>query len=281
MEINDIYRELKWRLKEAQVPSYAIAARQLVQKFLGVPPQELLKGDCDSVTPAAAQQLWDAAAQLMEHRPLQYILGEWDFYGRTFTVGEGVLIPRADTEILCDATLPFLKKRPTPRIVCDLCSGSGCVAVTLAEEGNAKVYAVEKAGAAFAFLKQNAATLSKNVTPLQCDALADSTLKKIPLCDVITINPPYLTREDMQNLQPEVGHEPPEALYGGDDGLDYYRVLPKLWKSKLVRGGMLAVEIGIGQETAVLSLLEEQGFTNLRTHADLNRIPRVITGINE
>ncbi len=280
MEMNDIYRELKWRFKEAGIPAYPLEARLLMQKFLGVTPETLLSGNAEGVTPAEAQRLWVAAEERMKHRPLQYILGEWEFYGRSYRVGDGVLIPRPDTEVLCDVTLPFLKERPAPRVVCDLCSGSGCVAVTLAEEGDAHAYAVEKFPEAYAYLEENCRSLSKRVTPVLDDAAAPVHWRSIPRCDLITANPPYLTGAEMDDLQPEVAFEPRDALYGGPDGLGFYRVLPRLWKQKLVQGGMLAMEVGAAQAEAVVRLLSEDGYRNIRAHSDLNHIPRVVTAVN-
>ena len=211
----------------------------------------------------------------LKGEPLQYILGKWSFYKGEFLVGEGVLIPRQDTETLVETAVEFLKEKQNPKVI-DLCSGSGCVAISIATEYHgAEVIACEKYENAYSFLKKNI-TLNKtqNVKPLLLD-ITEETLGK---ADLIVSNPPYITKEDMETLSVEVKREPKTALYGGEDGLYFYRVIAEKWTPCLNKGGMLALEIGIGQEESVKELLRKAGLKNIGTKKDLCGIQRVVFG---
>lgn len=205
--------------------------------------------------------------------PLQYILGEWDFFGRTFTVGEGVLIPRADTETAVEVALSLDTEK---KVITDLCSGSGCIAITMREETGADVYAVEKSDKAIKYLKENIRLNKSDINLVEGDVLSQEIKDKIPLSDMIICNPPYLTKEDMNALQKEVTFEPETALFGGDDGLYFYRGITSFWKDKIKENGYLIYEIGMGQEEDVRKILLENGFCDVRFQKDLGNIIRVV-----
>ena len=211
----------------------------------------------------------------LKGEPLQYILGKWGFYKGEFLVGEGVLIPRQDTETLVETAVDFLKDKENPTVI-DLCSGSGCVAISIATDyPNAQVIACEKYEKAYSYLKKNIAhNKTENVTP----KLLDITEQTLGQADLIVSNPPYITKKDMENLQSEVRKEPETALYGGEDGLYFYRVIAEKWSKCLKKGGMLALEIGIGQEQDVMDLLCKAGFKNIGTKKDLCGVQRVVFG---
>ncbi len=210
--------------------------------------------------------------------PLQYILGEWDFYGETFKVGEGVLIPRPDTETLVEEALRLRKNCRRTKFA-DLCSGSGCIAAAVARnlEG-AEGFAVEKSPEAFEYLRENLIRLAPGVKPCLSDALLPETAAGFTELDLITANPPYLTAGDMNALQRETAYEPKLALFGGDDGLMFYRELARIWKSSLKRGGFLLFEVGAGQYKDVMKILEGNGFYGVRFVCDLAGIERVVIG---
>ena len=211
----------------------------------------------------------------LKGEPLQYVLGKWGFYKGEFLVGEGVLIPRQDTETLVETAVEFLKGKENPRVI-DLCSGSGCVAISIATDyPKAEVIACEKYEKAYSFLEKNIEfNKTQNVKPL----LLDITKETLEGADLIVSNPPYITKEDMENLQSEVKREPETALYGGEDGLYFYRVIAKTWSPLLKKGGMLALEIGIGQEESVKDLLKKAGLKNIGTKKDLCGVQRVVFG---
>ncbi len=210
--------------------------------------------------------------------PLQYILGEWEFYSLTFKVGKGVLIPRQDTETLVDNAVR-LYKNEKDIVLIDLCSGSGCIGIAIEKNTDcSRVLLVEKSEEALKYLRENVKLNSSCAEIVLGNALDKSVMDKLPQADLIVSNPPYLSESDMKSLQTEVGFEPEEALSGGDDGLDFYRDLSRLYKQKLKPGGRLIFEIGINQETEVSGILISNGYKNVRARKDLCGVNRVVIG---
>lgn len=222
------------------------------------------------------------ASELADKRrsgyPLQYLAGEWEFYGLPFRVGEGVLIPRQDTETIVELGIDFLKRGGGR--VCDLCAGSGCIGITLAKHSKVKVTCAELSESAFAYLEENIALngVGELVTAVRADVLGDDTPDMLEgSFDLIVSNPPYLSDSDMNSLQREVTFEPEAALYGGRDGLDFYERLLELYLKKLNKGGMIAFEIGIDQDAAVAEFFKRHGIEP-KFKNDLAGIKRVIYG---
>lgn len=207
--------------------------------------------------------------------PLQYIVGKWDFYGFTFEVGEGVLIPRPETENLVEYVLDEIKYVKNP-IVFDLCSGSGCIGLTIAKLiPDSAVYLFEKEDRAFEYLNKNLRSFGlKNVTAVKCD-IFDFDLSDLPLADVIVSNPPYIKSDEIHLLQKEVQKEPVSALDGGKDGLDFYRCIASRWLEKAKIGSLIALECGDAQSNKVISLFS--GKTNEKNVIfDFNNIDRIV-----
>ncbi len=212
--------------------------------------------------------------------PLQYIIGKWEFYGMEMMVGEGVLVPRQDTETLVDTVIKKSKGKKDLEIV-DLCAGTGCIGLALEKHLDVKKLTfVENSLQASSYLEKNIARHGSRGEIIMGDVLSKNTLSWINQADIVVSNPPYLTKDDMDNLQTEVGFEPKQALFGGEDGLDFYRDITRLWKNKLKDGGLIAFEIGIGQENDVSEILIRHGFKNVRFYPDANDIFRVVTGEN-
>lgn len=233
-----------------------------------------------------AEKALNAAKRRVKGEPLQYILGEWDFYGFTFHVGEGVLIPRPETELLTEKAIEELKKSKNSShrkgLLLDLCSGSGCIPIAAAKKTDARCFGIELSENALKYFKANIALneASDKVVALKGDVLKPDSelLNKLPeKFDVITSNPPYLTGEEMKNLQKEVRYEPEMALYGGFDGLDFYRVIFGLWKNRLFENGMFIVETGDNQAQAVKSLMKNEGF-DCEIIKDYNKLERMVLG---
>ena len=201
--------------------------------------------------------------------PLQYILGEWEFYGYPFKVGKGVLIPRPETELLVD-----LAKQYKPKSVLDLCAGTGCVGIALAREINCKVIAVEKSEEAIKYLKQNIELNNAEISIKQDDVL--NPAENYEQADCILINPPYLSKNDMENLQKEVSREPEIALFGGIDGLDFYKKIFKIWDKTLKSGGLFAVEVGDTQAAAVAAIVGDNALGVPQIMKDLAGTERII-----
>ena len=209
--------------------------------------------------------------------PLQYVLGRWFFLRREFKVGEGVLIPRDDTEVVVGEALKLARAFPSPAIV-DLCAGSGIIAITLAKElDDAAVFAVEKSEAAFRYLEENIALHQADVKAIHADLsdcvsdFADGTL------DMIVSNPPYIRSGDISGLQKEIQYEPRLALDGGESGYDFYEMIISLWTKKLKKGGVIAFEIGEGQFDHIAGLLKDNGYTDIQGTPDIQGVTRAVT----
>lgn len=230
------------------------------------------------VEPQVCRDVQSKIKKRTEGYPLQYILGEWEFYGLTFKVGEGVLIPRQDTETAVDIAIKKFKGKKNLTVL-DLCAGSGCIGLTLEKNlDTAEVVFVERSAEALRYLKENMALHGSKGKAVQGDVLDGKTAENLPQADIILCNPPYLTSHDMENLQKEVSFEPKQALFGGEDGLDFYRGVTRFWKNRLKQDGMLIFEIGIGQEDEVMEIMRQHKFTNIRCHKDLCGINRCVSG---
>lgn len=224
----------------------------------------------------AADRIRELISRRAEGNPLQYLLGQWEFYGFPFKVGEGVLIPRPDTETLVDQIIEICRRRKLRSpVIADLCSGSGCIAVALKKMlPDSTVFAVELSKKAAQFLRENASLNDAQINIVMGDVLSPETAEKFSGLDIIVCNPPYLTDEDMTKLQKEVAFEPETALHGGSDGLDFYRVITAVWKNTLAAEGILAYEFGIGQHDDVEKILALNGFENITFARDAGGIIR-------
>jgi len=212
-----------------------------------------------------------------EGQPLQYLLGQWEFFGLPFAVGHGVLIPRPETELLVETALEKLEGVAAPAVA-DLCSGSGCIAVAVAKNlPDASVTAVELSDKALPYLKKNL-----SINKVDVEVVQGSVLDADLLCgrsfDMILSNPPYISDAEMAWLQPEVKREPEMALWGGSDGLNFYSALPSICYPLLKQGGWLAFEIGYTQQQAVEGFMTAAGYRNISCRKDLAGLPRVVLG---
>lgn len=278
MTARDALAQIREILRGAEIPDADFDALCLCEDLLGCRPMAVHSDKTISERMFAA--LLDAAKKRCEGVPLQYLLGEWEFFGLPFQVGEGVLIPRPDTETLVETALNHLRCAPAPKRVLDLCSGSGCVAIAIEKNCTAaEVSALEISEQAQEYLRQNITLNHSSVQLIAGDALSEAQTAEFENLSLITANPPYLTAQDLTVLQREVGFEPKLALDGGEDGLMFYRRLPALWKNSLCVGGMLAVEIGAGQEEDVCAFLAAAGYREIRQIPDYTGTIRVICGI--
>ena len=278
--INDVYMQLYKRFKAADEPQPSLAARELTAYACRVDKNKTAEWGhiyLDDATVDYANLLCD---RCLDGEPLAYLLGEWDFYGLTFLVDHSVLIPRADTERLCELVIEQARQRVSPRIL-DLCCGSGCIGIAAAHEvEDARVTAIDNADGPLRLTRENARRLgvAGRVTVRRADVLADPPAR-LGEFDILAANPPYITRAEMQELDRSVADfEPHEALYGGEDGLDFYRAICEKWAGLLVPHGAALFECGWRQSADVAAVLEEHGFTGVGVTEDLAGVPRVVYG---
>jgi release factor glutamine methyltransferase len=191
-----------------------------------------------------------SVTKIMSGEPLQYVLGKWDFYESEFFVGEGVLIPRPETEELVETALECAKQFENP-VIYDLCSGSGCIGLSVAKKlSSSIVYCVEKSEEAFNYLQKN----SQGITNARLILADINFVPDIPKADIIISNPPYIKSGDIKGLQKELSFEPLMALDGGEDGLDFYRIIKDKYISRLNENGIILLEIGSEQGGDIKSL---------------------------
>lgn len=198
--------------------------------------------------------------------PLQYILGEWDFYGFTFFVNEGVLIPRNETEQLADEACKYLKNKKS-KIVFDLCSGSGCIGLSIAANNpDCKVYLMDISPFALECSKKNLKALAiENAEILNYDIFKGFEKCGLPRPDVIVSNPPYVTKEEFETLQTEIFYEPESAIVCEGDGLDFYRCLAEKWLPYLNDGGFFMFESGEEQPEKITQIIKNTHAANFNT----------------
>lgn len=252
-------------------------AMEIIKTVTGFSRAEMATRAGEELDDTITEKAIRLARRRASGEPIQYVIGSWSFMGRDYLVGEGVLIPRDDTEVVTRAALGLIAPLPRPAVV-DLCAGSGIIGITIKKErSDAAVTAVEKSEAAFAYLERNC---RKNDAPIRlfradlgdcANEFADGSL------DLIVSNPPYICSDEIASLQSEVQYEPRMALDGGKDGYDFYEEIVRLWSTKLKKGGRFAFEIGEGQFASVARLLEDHGFSEIKGYLDIMNTTRAVS----
>lgn len=263
-------------LEDGGVDNARNEAMWLLEAALEKRKEYIILNSDEAVSEEAKQRYLHFVNERLGGRPVQYILGKWDFYGNEFFVGEGVLIPRPETELLVDFAAQRIKTGGC-EIVFDLCAGSGCVGLSVAKLfPDCRVYLVEKSPEAFEYLKKNRDSLGCDNAEIICGDIFDGfEAFELPRPDLILSNPPYIESETLAQLQPEVQREPALALDGGTDGLDFYRAVAEKWLSRC--GGSAAVECGEGQAQKIKKLFSDI-FALTDVICDFNGTERVVTG---
>ncbi len=272
----DARREL---LKTEDAESAGFLARTLLCHVSGKSQEAILAGRDLYASEEICRAMDAGVKRLSNQEPLAYVLGEWEFYGLDLYVNEHVLIPRDDT---CAVAALAIKQaiflNQNPRIL-DLCCGSGCIGLAVASRvKDARVTLADISREALAVAKNNIIRhkMSAKVSCVQADALKEpqSFLGKF---DLIVSNPPYITGQEMLELPRSVKeYEPHLALFGGEDGLNFYRSIAKNYRAALKPGGFLCFEFGMGQGDGVCAILEENGYTILERSRDYNHIERAV-----
>ena len=278
MTISELEKLGSQKLRNSDKENSDFDARCLLEFVLNLNPTQYLLNRSEEVDSVCAEKFLSLVERRSNGEPLQYILGKWEFMGLPFYVGEGVLIPRPETEMLVEFALDFLKDKKNP-VVIDLCSGSGCIAISVAKHlPNAKVYAVEKSDLAFPYLKKNIwLNCVFNVSAVHGD-IFDRTLLSDIKPDLILSNPPYIRSPEIASLQSEVRNEPSMALDGGEDGLIFYREIANGWLDRLGTGGAIAVECAEDQTEDIIRMFSEKT-QYAEAFNDFSGLPRTVTAI--
>jgi len=250
------YNEICNLLAEANIENNRSEASMLICRFCDINKAELLLRH-DEDFPSA--ELEDAVRKRCNHYPLQYILGYWDFCHETYRVNESTLIPRQDTEKLVEIAIRYI---PEGARIIDLCTGSGCIAIsTLAARKDCRAVAVDLFPDTLDVARENAERngVGDRVGFIAQDVLKPEFMRELGSFDCILSNPPYIETSQIPLLDEELSFEPKAALDGGDDGLDFYRVIISQYKTYLSPSGIMLLEIGCDQAKAISTIASAEG----------------------
>ena len=277
---NNLYLDLRAELKRAGDEEATQSARELVCSAAGKTREEFVRDGSLYASPEVEKAARKLVQRHLAGEPVAYLIGEWEFYGLPLDISPAVLIPRPDTEVLATKLIDAARGTGSCRIL-DLCAGSGCIGLAAAANlPNARVLLGELDDEALKICRQNIrrSNLTGRVTSMKLDAREKPT-RSLGEFNFLVSNPPYIPSADIDTLDVSVReHEPRLALDGGEDGLDFYRVICEKWRDALAPEGMLFFEVGIGQADQVLRIMRSHGFGDIQIVKDLNNIPRVVYG---
>lgn len=278
---NNLYLDARSRLKPLGVEGAQLEAREIVCYAAGKTREQFFRDLALYASDQVEQKIAALVARRLTGEPVAYLIGEWEFYGLTLEISRDVLIPRMDTEVLAEHAILLARSAGAGARVLDLCAGSGCVGLAVAANApDCRVVLADVSEEALKLCKQNVRRndLNARVTCIQADARQNPAAALWDF-DVIACNPPYIPAGDLAGLDATVrDYEPRLALDGGQDGLNFYRLISTKWGGALRLGGALLFEVGAGQAQDVKSIMADQGFQNLETYLDTQNIPRVIRG---
>lgn len=276
MRIRQALADAACALEAAGVPDPRIDAEWLLSHVTGMDRLVMRLSGETELTPQQEQRLTSLLLSRTRRRPLQYVLGTQGFYGLELRTDARALIPRQETETLCETGILYLRSLPPDPVpsALDLCSGSGAIALALKSECPfSQVAASDLSAEALSLARENARRLRLSVAFFAGDLFAAVGERRF---DVILSNPPYIPTAECAHLQPEVRFEPRMALDGGADGLDFYRRIAREAPAHLSERGMLAVEVGDGQAGEVAALFEAAGLRGAQVIGDLYGHARVV-----
>ena len=278
---NDLYLDARRALKGAGVEQAQLEARELLCEASGKDRTQLIHDLPLYASDGVEKRFRGLLERRLKGEPVAYLLGEWEFYGLTLDITREVLIPRPDTETLVERGILFVRDLPEDTRVLDLCAGSGCVGLAVAENcPNTSVILGEWSEEALRVCRQNIqrCDLGSQVQATQTDAL-EPPPRVLRDFDLILCNPPYIPTLEIRRLDASVrDYEPHLALDGGEDGLKFYRAITRKWKCALKPGGKLIFEVGYDQAQAVEAIMAEQGFVDIQASRDPGQHWRVVEG---
>lgn len=263
-------------LTENNISDAPFDTMQLLLKSCNFSYDEYLRNMTSQVDEKTEEEYLSDILRRVGGEPLQYILGSWSFYESEFYVGEGVLIPRPETEELGEKCIDTVKKRKC-KVVYDLCAGSGCIGISIARAcPSCMCYLFEKYDEALKYTEKNVEKYAlENVKIIKCDIVEDICFD-IPKADLIVSNPPYICSDEIKSLQTEVQREPRTALDGGHDGYFFYNIIARKWLRHLNFGGNVAFECGEGQSEYIKELFSP--FFDIEIAEDVFGCKRFVVG---
>jgi release factor glutamine methyltransferase len=277
--VQALLRQGRQRLRDANIDGADLDARLLLQQTMSLTQAQLMSRGDDVVSSDATLKYQTLLARRAVHEPVSRIVGRREFWSLDFKVTPAVLDPRPDTETLVQAVLDDLPDKDVPLTIVDLGTGTGCILVALLTElPSATGIAVDQSADALDVARSNAASLkvSDRMTFVQSNW---GQMLDADCADIVVSNPPYIDSNDMQHLMPEVGlFDPPEALDGGQKGLDDYRKITAELSRILGASGRFYLEVGVGQAQQVIEIVEEITSNPISVIQDLPGVDRVIAG---
>jgi release factor glutamine methyltransferase len=275
-----IRRVVRWSTDDFSgrgIESARLDAELLVAHALGIDRVKLYMDLERPLTPGELARIRELVMRRRKREPIAYILGRREFFGRNFQVSSAVLVPRPDTEILIERALELLPSEASVRVL-DLCTGSGCIAVTLAAERTGlEVDATDLSPEALEVASGNAQALGVEGRARFYKGDLFGALPERREYELIVCNPPYIPETERASLAPDVeAFEPALALFGGNDGFEIVRRLAAEAPKWLAKDASILIEVGAGQAPAVAELLAAAGLGEIRTHADLGGHERVV-----
>ena len=274
MNYRDCYNEAVSLLNKSDVREAGLDARLLLEFVCGTDRNTLLAHPDREVSAEEEKRFRELVERRCQREPLQYITGEQEFMGLPFKTGRDTLIPRQDTECLVEEAM---KELHDGMEILDVCCGTGCILLSLLHFSNdCKGLGVDYSAEAVRLARENAALLGIEAG----FAVSDMFEKVDGVFDMIVSNPPYIPKDIIPTLDPEVARfEPLAALDGGEDGLDFYRILSAESKKHLKRGGLFYAEIGYDQKEAVTEIFEKEGYSYVEVTKDLAGLDRVVKAV--
>lgn len=268
------------QLQTHEIDNATFESHEMLCHCTGLTKAQLFRDLPLEVSEVIATEIDRLLQRRLTDEPLAYLLGQWDFYGLTLEITPDVLIPRFDTEVLALRGIQMASQIGGE--VLDLCAGSGCVGIAVAHTvDTAQVILGDISPKARELCDKNITShqLEERVHTKELDCFHPPTVEELGTFHVILSNPPYIDQKSMEKLPPTVkNYEPHLALFGGEDGYDFYRCIISQWKQFLKPGGHLIMEVGLGQSEMVELLLEQEGFQLMKSSKDTQNIVRVVEG---
>ncbi len=278
VSLKELYHQGREVIRQSGIENPELEASVLLAKALSIEAKDIYAYPEREFGPEEVEEFNRLLERRIRREPIAYILGEREFYSRSFMVTPDVLIPRPETEVLVEEALKILENFTSPSII-DVGTGSGCIAVTLGcERRDARILATDISYEALLIAGKNADRhgVSKGVSFICSDLLG---CFKDESFDLVVSNPPYVKRSDYASLDRDVrDYEPKLSLLGGEEGIEYIKEIVLQSKRALKKGGWCIVEIGVDQSGKVTEMLEEAGFKDISLTRDLSGVERVIKG---